>query len=340
MTIIKGGVGDQPLTTDITLGLVGLPSGITPFDDAPKSRWGENPQGDFDYYNDLKTKVASIEFLPDIIYQVGQDQGDVNVTKLGNVTITKFAGGRKYRRRNTKRKRRQRGGESLPRKIWCMWLGGTPLSEKRQECYDTVVKNAGVPVVLITDDTLSQYILPDYPLHEGYQYLSGTHKCDYMRTYLMHHHGGGYTDIKKTTESWAKAFDDIAAKEDIWVNGYKEVGPDGLGLPEDRPDRWDFMKANWERLVGNGAYICRSNTPLSTEWMRRLNAKMDGYLAELKQHPAADPRDVPGMMMNGVPSKYPVAWTAILGNIFHDVCLDNMDHIMQTVPAPAFTDYM
>ena len=106
---------DQPLTSDVTLGLVGTPSGITPFDDAPKARWGENPKGDFDYYNDLKTKVASIEFLPNVIYQIGQDQGEVNVNKL--------KGGKKNRKRKTLRKYR---GGSVPTFHILIPSGGRP----------------------------------------------------------------------------------------------------------------------------------------------------------------------------------------------------------------------
>lgn len=66
-----------PRDTNILLGNIGTPNGIIPFKDAFKSKWGLEYGGDFTYYNDLKTKVKTIEFLPDIIYLVGQDQGDV-----------------------------------------------------------------------------------------------------------------------------------------------------------------------------------------------------------------------------------------------------------------------
>ncbi len=66
-----------PRDTNIVLGNISTQNGIIPFKDAFKSKWGMRYGGDFDYYNDLKTKVKTIEFLPDIIYLVGVDQGDV-----------------------------------------------------------------------------------------------------------------------------------------------------------------------------------------------------------------------------------------------------------------------
>jgi hypothetical protein len=66
-----------PKDTAIVEGNIGTPNGIIPFRDAFKSKWGMRYGGDFVYYNDLKDKVECIEFLPDILYLVGPDQGDV-----------------------------------------------------------------------------------------------------------------------------------------------------------------------------------------------------------------------------------------------------------------------
>jgi hypothetical protein len=51
-------------------------------------------------------------------------------------------------------------------------------------------------VKVITPVLLPFFILPDHPLHEGFEYLSGVHKSDYLRSYLMNFYGGGYSDIK------------------------------------------------------------------------------------------------------------------------------------------------
>ena len=72
------------------------------------------------------------------------------------------------------------------------------MSDKRKKCLDSIKQNIGVKVILITPNNLDKYILKDYPLHKSYKYLSEVHKSDYLRTYFMHHYGGGYTDIKNT----------------------------------------------------------------------------------------------------------------------------------------------
>jgi len=91
------------------------------------------------------------------------------------------------------------------------------MSPQRKECLDFILANAKCEVVLVRPDNLDKYVLPDQPIHPAYQYLSETHKADYLRTYFMHFLGGGYTDIKKFEGDWNKAFDDINAREDIFL---------------------------------------------------------------------------------------------------------------------------
>ena len=61
----------------IRLGNIGTPCGIIPVNDVAKAKWGLCYGGDFDYYNELQHKVKKLEHLPDIIYTVGPEQGDV-----------------------------------------------------------------------------------------------------------------------------------------------------------------------------------------------------------------------------------------------------------------------
>jgi len=49
---------------------IGTPNGIIPFDSANKAKWDLRQGGDFNYYNELQTKVKSVVFLDDIIYRV------------------------------------------------------------------------------------------------------------------------------------------------------------------------------------------------------------------------------------------------------------------------------
>ena len=64
-------------TGPLRSGNIGTPNGIVPFKDAAKVKWGLHYGGDFTYYNALKDHVKRIQHLPDVIYAIGQEQGDV-----------------------------------------------------------------------------------------------------------------------------------------------------------------------------------------------------------------------------------------------------------------------
>jgi hypothetical protein len=61
----------------IRFGNIGTPCGIIPVKDVAKVKWGLRYGGDHDYYSELQHKVDRLEHLPDIIYKIGRDQGDV-----------------------------------------------------------------------------------------------------------------------------------------------------------------------------------------------------------------------------------------------------------------------
>ena len=101
--------------------------------------------------------------------------------------------------------------------IYTFWTGDNEMPENRKRCLYLIKKLSNVDVILITKDNLNQYILE--PLHPSYEYLSFTHRADYLRTYFMHFYGGGYSDIKETTGSWDKYFD-ILDSSDYYAIGY------------------------------------------------------------------------------------------------------------------------
>ena len=87
------------------------------------------------------------------------------------------------------------------RNIYVFWTGNNQMSENRNECLKELIKVSKCNVILVKPEMLNKYILDEHPLHPSFNYLSETHKADYLRTYFMRFHGGGYSDIKKTTES-------------------------------------------------------------------------------------------------------------------------------------------
>ena len=113
--------------------------------------------------------------------------------------------------------------------IYCFWTGNNPISENRRKCLEQLIKVSKCNVILVTPSTLNEYILDEHPLHPSFNYLSETHKADFLRTYFMRFHGGRYSDIKKTTGSWIESFEKLK-KSDKWIIGYKEV-EGGVAVP-------------------------------------------------------------------------------------------------------------
>jgi len=248
---------------------------------------------------------------------------------------------RKSKRRAVKKGKgrvRQRGGEvseSIPVQVYTCWLGPWEMSEARKRCLESIKKNIGVKHIHITDENLKEYIKPEAPLHEAYQYLCAVHRADYLRCYLMHHYGGGYTDVKQTDYSWEPYFKELDAAKDKWLLGYKEASSDGaayfLGKPEDEK----LVKDNWEKLIGNCAYICRANTPFTKEWYESTNKELDKHLEALKKNPSKLARN-----SSRITPEYPIEWAGILGAIFHPLCVKYHDKLIQSLPVINNKDYV
>ena len=223
-------------------------------------------------------------------------------------------------------------------RVWCIWLGGVDMTAKRKHCLETIQKNIGVPVTVITDANIHEYILKDHPLHEGYKYLSGVTQCDYIRAYIMNFYGGGYTDIKQTTESWLPYFTDLNANSEKLLCGYKEIGANGVAHVES-DELYKLLQTNWEKLIGLGAFICKPHSLFTEEWFANLHLTMYKLLPKLKENPAKHPRDALDHWINGSYSKFPVRWTQLLGCIFHPLCLNYSDYLLNTLPLPIFNEY-
>jgi hypothetical protein len=213
----------------------------------------------------------------------------------------------------------------MENKIYCLWTGENKMSSQREECFQQFINTCECEVVLITNEKLHEYILPDHPIHAAYEYLSETHKSDYLRTYLMHFYGGGYSDVKKTTGSWKQSFEDLK-KGQYWICGYAEEGRGGIAYVP--------YKDNWRELIGNGAYICKPQTPLTCEWYNDMIILLDEKLEDLKLNPSKHPQD-----SKSPESNYPIEWNEMLGRIFHRVSYKYKDYLLNTLPISIFRDY-
>lgn len=199
---------------------------------------------------------------------------------------------------------------TVPRKIYCCWTGENEMSPDRLRAFEALKAKVGVEVVLVTPANLNSYILSDFPLHKGYQYLSLIQKSDYLRCYLMHHYGGGYTDIKVFSNSWESAFKKLENNPSKWAVGYREIGKRGVAKVDGVMG--NDLKMHWHLLLGNCSFICRPYTPLTQEWYNELLKRMDFYYDDLVKHPGDAFGNNPG---------YAIPWAYIMGHIFHPLCL-------------------
>lgn len=200
--------------------------------------------------------------------------------------------------------------KSVQRVIYCCWTGDNEMSPDRLRAFNALKKNVEIKVELVTSRNLPDFILPEHPLHKSYKYLSFVHKADYLRCYLMHHYGGGYTDIKVLNNSWKKPFELLDSSPKKWVVGYHEIGKRGVALVEG--NMGDDLRKQWHILVGNCSFICRPYTPFTHEWYGELLKRMDFFYDDLANNPGNALGSNPG---------YPIPWDYILGQIFHPLCL-------------------
>ncbi len=211
--------------------------------------------------------------------------------------------------------------------IFALWLGPAVMSPSRTRALQSIFRDSACPVCFITDATLREWEHPERPLHPAYQYLSEVHRADYLRCYLMHNYGGGYTDIKPVLRPWTMYFSQLQTTGALAL-GYPEISATAVAqLPGEIGDQ---LRAHYAELIGYCSMIFRRQSVLTTEWMNETHARLDAILDTLRAHPAQAPMDQRGILMpNGEASQYPLQWTELGGNIFHPAMLRHRQLIIK-----------
>ncbi len=194
--------------------------------------------------------------------------------------------------------------------IYLFWMGNDVMSKIRTDSFDNILQKSGTKVVFITFKNLNQYVLNDTLLHEGFLYLSSKHQADYMRCYIMHFYGGGYSDIKNTSGNWSSSFDSLN-NSDNFICGY-------------------FSPSS--QLIDSSAFICKQRTVFTQEWYDLTNKFLDSKLESLKKKPAVGHRDCAESK-----SGYPIPWNAF-STIFHRTCRKYKDKVMFGLPETILDD--
>lgn len=219
--------------------------------------------------------------------------------------------------------------------IYVFWTGNNPITENRKKSLEQLNKICNANIILVTPNNLNDYIIPDAPLHPAYNYLSLTHKSDYLRSYFMYYHGGGYSDVKPSLGSWTKGFELINSNKDIWMIATREIDPNHVGYVN-IPEIYAQLQKNYRQLPQNGAYICKPKTPLFRDVLNDIHKILDIHYEQLKTN-----NNWPIRAKKGDGSNYPLEWTEICGSLIHQYALKYNNHILfEGLPGFSTDNYM
>ncbi|MFC4872439.1 hypothetical protein [Negadavirga shengliensis] len=228
----------------------------------------------------------------------------------------------------------------IPKVLWCYWAGG-PMTEGRKKSFQYLIDHVGLPVILVEPGCLRSLILKEHPLHPCFPYLSAVHQSDYIRTYIWHHYGGAWHDVKATKTDISPVWKEFADPKTYFVG--KPEHPNGTAKVHDDEGRW--MPDYWKELVSVIAWVGRPYTAFSGAMYMAMHSYLDNYLDALKTNPGKHPREKSIMKGNlllygfkklsyyfsGRDTRYPLPWT-LFGNLFHPLNYKYREHIKRTLP--------
>ncbi|GAA5108201.1 hypothetical protein GCM10023339_06960 [Alloalcanivorax gelatiniphagus] len=207
---------------------------------------------------------------------------------------------------------------ALPMRIFVMWTGDNPLTPNRAHALGEIrLLTRGTEVVLITPASLAEWVVDGAPVHPAYTWLSLNHRSDYLRAYLLHHHGGAYLDIKRGYGDVRSAMERLESTPGAWVSGYRELGADYVS--DEAGSIHQALRRHHGGLLGNGAFAVRPRTPFTAEWLAEVDRRMDRWAPGLA--------DAPGNTF-GTNDGYPVPWAAVQGAVFQPLCLKYSERIL------------
>lgn len=225
---------------------------------------------------------------------------------------------------------------AVPRTIWVAWTGDNDMSPARQRGLASIRElNPQADVVLITPDNLQDHVIDGVPLHPIYEHLSYVHRSDYLRCYLLHHHGGAYTDIKPQRAPLTEAIDLLNSNTHWWLVGGTQPGL-AAALDHETPLEREARR-NFSLLPTGAAFAVRAHTPFTNEWFAELTRRCDYYFDGARRHPGG----VWGLWHPNVhQTKYPIHWNELQANIFEPLSLKYSDHLhLEDRFRPELVDY-
>lgn len=208
--------------------------------------------------------------------------------------------------------------EAVPRRVFVFWTGDNPLTPNRLDSLNVMREMlTGIDVLLVTPRELPDWEVEESPFHPLVPQLAYIHRADYFRAYFLHHHGGGYADLKRPTDDWTAVFDRMDAG-DAWMAGYRV--PVRLMTPNMEEPRLEKLMKRWsDRRLGQSAYLARPHTPITGEWLDEVERRMEAQSVALVRHPG----DARGSNVG-----YPIPFNSILAQVLDPLQVKYSDHLM------------
>lgn len=208
--------------------------------------------------------------------------------------------------------------EPTPRILWVFWTGDNEMSASRRRSLSTIrAAQKGLDVRIITADTVGAVEVPGHPLHPAYESISFVHRADYLRAYVLRHHGGAYTDLKRPLRAWAPLVEEFDLQSDAWLWGYNEIKFDMV--PDVRRTAGVDLRRVSDQMIGHGAYLAKAGTPLAIEWLDEVERRLT-YYQDLLRHTPGNAR--------GTNPGYPIRWTELLADVLSPLVYKYQSHVI------------
>jgi hypothetical protein len=224
--------------------------------------------------------------------------------------------------------------------VFICWFGST-ISENRKNALLSLIKNIGVPYILITDDNVYSFQVKNKPYNKAFYFLSGNHKSDYLRSYLLHNYGGGYHDIKYRNISWVNEWNDFKNKN-IWIKSRHETRHSHIGYDIDNP-KSIWIQDKYSEIGTMGWVICRAQTNYTKELLTEIEKTLNKHYFNLVKNPSKTNggyySDKPFNKVNDPENNYPMRWLEIMGEKFHLLMYKYRDNMILNLPDADLRNY-
>lgn len=226
----------------------------------------------------------------------------------------------------------------VPKVVFIFWFSHKDyiptFTVRRFNALKSLIENINVPVIIITNENYKNWILEEFPLNENFNNLSGVHKSDYLRVYLLYHYGGGYHDIKWREKSWENEWDKFQNKN-IWFIGRREIKESHIAYNPNTDNK--NIQKRYNDMITFGWIISKPKNECLKLFIIRIEEILNNKSEALKLNPA--PKSRCGIGVDCDESKYPVRWLELLCEIFHPLMLNYIDHINYTLPDIVYKNY-